>query len=254
MNDTVEKTTDEVILGVDRGFNYKFVILGLVAIVTAIVLFRYGKFIKIIIETFPRDVRGIFRLAKTAKALSFHEKKGHSVSDIFDGIVQKHPSKVCINFEGEEWTFQEVQSYGNQVANYFFSQGYRKGDVVGLFMENRPEYACIWLGLSKIGVVIALINSHIRLDPLKHSLEVSDAKGLIFGTELSEAIFEVLTESDVKDRLSLYTVGSFKKGSHVMQENYPCNTNLLDLELGRCSTSTPLVIDKPTFMDELFYM
>ncbi|CAG7819582.1 unnamed protein product, partial [Allacma fusca] len=25
-------------------------------------------------------------------------------------------------------------------------------------------------------------------------------------------------------------------------------------ELGRCSTSTPLVIDKPTFMDELFYM
>ena len=38
----------------------------------------------------------------------------------------------------------------NSVAGYFHRQGYRKGDVVALFMENRPEYVCIWLGLSMV--------------------------------------------------------------------------------------------------------
>ena len=42
----------------------------------------------------------------------------------------------------------------DRVARYFYCQGYRRGDVVALFMENRPEYVCIWLGLSKVLVPV----------------------------------------------------------------------------------------------------
>jgi solute carrier family 27 fatty acid transporter 1/4 len=38
----------------------------------------------------------------------------------------------------------------NRVANYFASQGYKKGDSIALFMENKPEYICVWLGLAKV--------------------------------------------------------------------------------------------------------
>jgi len=38
----------------------------------------------------------------------------------------------------------------NQVANYFLREGYEKGDSIALVMENRVEYAAIWLGLSKV--------------------------------------------------------------------------------------------------------
>lgn len=51
-------------------------------------------------------------------------------------------------------------------------------------MENRPEYVGIWIGLSKIGAVGALINTNLRNDPLVHSIQVADSKALIYGSEL----------------------------------------------------------------------
>jgi acyl-coenzyme A synthetase/AMP-(fatty) acid ligase len=53
-------------------------------------------------------------------------------------------------------------------------------------MENRPEYATIWLGLSKLGVITALINSNLKSKALAHSINVSNAKCIIYSAELSE--------------------------------------------------------------------
>lgn len=80
----------------------------------------------------------------------------------------------------------KVNQYSNQVGNYFKHQGLKKGDSVALFMENNIEYVCIWLGLSKIGVVTALINTNLRNQPLIHSIRVEKCFGLIYSSELSE--------------------------------------------------------------------
>ena len=79
----------------------------------------------------------------------------------------------------------QVEDYSNKVANYFSAQGYKKGDSVALFMENRPEYVCLWLGLSKIGVIVALVNTNLRQESLIHSARVANAKAIIYGTELA---------------------------------------------------------------------
>lgn len=73
----------------------------------------------------------------------------------------------------------------NRVANYFQEEGYQKGDVVALLMENRPEYVCFWLGLSKIGAVAALINFNLRNQPLAHSIKAAESKGIVFAGDMS---------------------------------------------------------------------
>lgn len=65
----------------------------------------------------------------------------------------------------------------------FLSQ---EGDVVALFMENRSQYVGIWLGMAKIGVEAALINFNLRLDALVHCVTISNAKAVIFGSELTD--------------------------------------------------------------------
>ncbi|XP_014671032.1 PREDICTED: long-chain fatty acid transport protein 1-like [Priapulus caudatus] len=85
-------------------------------------------------------------------------------------------------------TFREVDEYSNQIANYFHEAGYRHGDVIALFMESRPEYICIWLGLAKIGVITALINFNLREESLSHCIASADAKLIIFGKELTDAV------------------------------------------------------------------
>lgn len=113
-------------------------------------------------------------------------KDGSTVAKLFTKTARKYPNKPCILFENQTWTFQDVEDYSNMVANYFFDSGYRKGDVVAIFMDNRPEYICFWLGLSKIGVVAALVNYNLRNQPLAHSISAADAKGIIFAVELTQ--------------------------------------------------------------------
>ena len=58
-------------------------------------------------------------------------------------------------------------------------------------MENKPEYIGLWFGLSKLGVISALINSNLRNRVLIHSIEIAKPKVLIYASELTEAIDQV---------------------------------------------------------------
>ena len=51
-------------------------------------------------------------------------------------------------------------------------------------MENRSQYVGLWLGMAKIGVEAALINFNLRLEALVHCVAISNAKALVFGSEL----------------------------------------------------------------------
>jgi fatty-acyl-CoA synthase len=53
-------------------------------------------------------------------------------------------------------------------------------------MENCPEFIATWLGLAKLGVVSALINTNLAGMPLAHSLRISGAKQLVLGADLAE--------------------------------------------------------------------
>ena len=129
--------------------------------------------------------RGLSRFIKVLSTTRQHVKKKHTVADIFRQTASKYPNKVAFIFEQKTWTFQDVEEYSNRIANYFKSQGYQKGDVVALLLESCPEFACIWLGLSKLGVITALINTNLRLDSLFHCISVATVRAIIFGTDLS---------------------------------------------------------------------
>ena len=103
------------------------------------------------------------------------------MSSIFDENVRRHPHKVCFHFEGRSWTFRQIGELSNRVAHAFDSVGYKRGDTVALLLENRPEYVAIWLGLAKLGVVTALVNTNLRDKSLLHVLKIVDTKALVFG-------------------------------------------------------------------------
>uniref|UniRef100_A0A182PQZ8 long-chain-fatty-acid--CoA ligase n=1 Tax=Anopheles epiroticus TaxID=199890 RepID=A0A182PQZ8_9DIPT len=123
--------------------------------------------------------------------IAFHAKNNATIGDIFAEFVSKQPEKACLIFEGRTWTFREVNDYSNRLANVFHSHGYKHGDVVGLLQENRPEFVATWLGLSKLGVIVPLINHNLRKNALMHSVTVANCNALIYGEALAEAVAEI---------------------------------------------------------------
>ncbi len=53
-------------------------------------------------------------------------------------------------------SYRELAIRCNQYARWGLAQGLKPGDTVGLMMPNCAEYMAIWLGLTRIGVVVAL--------------------------------------------------------------------------------------------------
>lgn len=117
-----------------------------------------------------------------------HVREKNTIAKIFQKTARKYPEKTALIFQGtgESWTFRQLDEYSNQVANFFYSQGFRSGDVVALFMESRNQYVGLWLGLAKIGVETALVNSHLRLEALLHCITISSSKAVVFGVEMME--------------------------------------------------------------------
>ena len=115
-----------------------------------------------------------------------------TVPQAFSRTVSRHGKKAALIFEDQMWTFRDLETYSNRVANYFLRKGYKPGQCVALFMENRPEYVGLWLGCAKIGLVPALINSNLAGQGLLHSVSAASARALIFGSEFNEGKYHAL--------------------------------------------------------------
>ncbi len=53
-----------------------------------------------------------------------------------------------------------------------------------LFLENGIDFLAAWLGLAKLGVVTAWVNSNLKLQPLAHSITVAKAKSIVTSVSL----------------------------------------------------------------------
>ncbi|MFO0691626.1 MAG: long-chain-acyl-CoA synthetase [Myxococcota bacterium] len=85
------------------------------------------------------------------------------------------------------FTWGELDAFANRVACWALDAGLSRGDVVALSMENRPEYVAIWLGLSRVGVATALLNTNLTGERLAHCVGEAEPRTWIVGVELLEA-------------------------------------------------------------------
>ncbi|XP_066249339.1 long-chain fatty acid transport protein 4-like isoform X1 [Euwallacea similis] len=181
-------------------------------IVVPLIIFLLGnkryRWIYILYKTLPRDCITAYRYIKLNWRITSFVKNKDTVPSVFSRLVDKHPEKVLFHFEDQTWSFSQLEEYSNQIAHYFKSKGYRKDDTIGLMLENRPEYVGIWLGLSKIGIITALINTNLVADPLIHSLTVIKCKAFIYGRDFSKVVGNI---SGFLNGLEIFEFGTIDK-------------------------------------------
>jgi len=76
-------------------------------------------------------------------------------------------------------THAGLAARANRVARWALEAGIAKGDTVGLLMPNAPDYLAIWIGLTRIGAVVALLNTNLKGEALKHCIAVAAPTHLI---------------------------------------------------------------------------
>ncbi|MFX1531365.1 MAG: long-chain-acyl-CoA synthetase [Promethearchaeota archaeon] len=130
----------------------------------------------------------------------------------------KFPQNKALLYEDQEYTYKELNEWINRYANFFLSLGVEKGEIINVFLENRPELMFIMAAMSKIGTIGSLINTRQRATTLRHSLKLNKVRFYLVGEELIDAFEEVKEDLDLSQEDKLFFVED--KGERDMPEGY----------------------------------
>merc|ERR1719247_1490964 len=116
--------------------------------------------------------------------LKLHMKEpGYNVLKFWNATLSKYPEKTAVIFENRRVSFADMERTSNQMAAFLSKQGVQKGATVALVMQNKPEFICWWLAITKLGAKVALINSSIKQKGLVHCIRVASSSAVVVDEE-----------------------------------------------------------------------
>ncbi len=192
-------------------------------------------------------IRRLPTIIKTLKMiLSVSDKDGYSVGGIIEENAVKFKERTALIFENKSWTYQAFNQEANQIANYFLSQGVKKGDNIVSFINNRPELLFTLSAAAKVGARVSLINFNLRKKVLSHCVNIMPASMYLVDEELIDAFEEIRPELPVDMKDKLYYVADsgtgqipagyqdFKKGLENASNQNPDSTKDILLSDALC--------------------
>ncbi|WP_442756751.1 long-chain-acyl-CoA synthetase [Methylocystis sp. JAN1] len=131
-------------------------------------------------------------------AASVDENPRRTLPVAFEEIASERGDAPAILFASGGFTFRELASRARRYARWGVTKGLAKGDAVALVMESRPDYVAIWLGLTQIGVVVALINPHLAGAALTHCIRIATPRLVLASPALAGGCAPAASESGAR--------------------------------------------------------
>ena len=120
-----------------------------------------------------RYARGLLRTLAGVRTIS--GAAARLLCDDLEAAVDRWSRRPAIACAGAQLSYAQMDALANRVAHWALGQGLARGQAVALFLPNRLDYLPIWYGLTKVGVVPALINNQLAGEALAHCLRISRA-------------------------------------------------------------------------------
>ena len=114
---------------------------------------------------------------------------------LLDRLALEFGASPALESPGSAFTYAALARRSNQYARWGIEQGLKSGDAVALVMGNCAEYPAVWLGLSRMGVAVALINVHLGGEALAHCIRIAAPRLVLVAPELASSV------AAIRDRL-----------------------------------------------------
>jgi len=111
---------------------------------------------------------------------------------VIDELAEESGDAPALLADRESLTFRALAERSNRYARWALDHALGKGDVVCLLMPNRPEYLAIWLGLTRVGAVVSLLNTNLPGPALVHCIDIVAPRHVIVAAELLEPLTAAL--------------------------------------------------------------
>ncbi len=107
---------------------------------------------------------------------------------IVEQLAERLNSTSALESAGATLTYRALADSAARYARWGLSQGLSPRDSVCLLMPNCPEYLAIWLGLTRIGVTVALLNTNLTGELLAHAIRATTPRHVLVAGTLGAAL------------------------------------------------------------------
>lgn len=99
---------------------------------------------------------------------------------IFSKVVSNFSEKIALQIKEEarwqKFTYRHIQTLALKVGTFLLKEGLNRGDFIGLILENRPEWAIIYLGIMYAGLTCVPVDPQLTSEDLENILDDCGAK------------------------------------------------------------------------------
>jgi fatty-acyl-CoA synthase len=110
---------------------------------------------------------------------------------LIDELAEKFEHAPALIGEDASLSYRALAERSNRYARWALEHMAGAGRVVCLMMANCPDYLAIWLGITRAGGVVALLNTQLSGDSLAHAIGAVAPNHMIIGIEFAPVLAAV---------------------------------------------------------------
>ena len=125
--------------------------------------------------------------------------------------VSHHGEREAAVFQaaGERWSYEELQRRADRLAAGLLALGLYKGDRVGIWAPNRPEWLIAQFATARVGMILVNINPAYRRHELEYALRHVGVKALITARQFKSSDYVAMLR-DLAPELDTATPGRLR--------------------------------------------
>lgn len=128
-------------------------------------------------------LRGVLRALRNTTHIARNPTR--VFPNVVEELAERFGDAPALLSHRENFSYRQLFDRSNRYSRWALREAVAKGDTVCLLMPNRPEFLAIWLGVTRTGGVVALLNTNLVGPSLAHCIDVVSPKHIIVAAEMA---------------------------------------------------------------------
>ena len=108
-----------------------------------------------------------------------YPRHNNTIVDVLRSRASVQPNKEMLLFQGQSFTYAQVQAHVQRAASVLHAQGVRSGDRVGVMSLNHPTSVFMLLALASIGAIYVPVNPDYGVAEAQYVLSHAQVCGVV---------------------------------------------------------------------------
>jgi long-chain acyl-CoA synthetase len=117
---------------------------------------------------------------------------------LLEESARKYPDAPCTIFKGAKINYKEMNDLTDRMAAGLAEIGVKKGDRVGIFIPNTPQFVIAYFGALKAGAVVVATNPMYSPREIEHQANDSGTEVMIVMSNFYQRVKEVQSKTKIR--------------------------------------------------------